>query len=107
MQDKKREYVEQRGKAPEGPEYEAWHKKKTGGDHSDSNMAKVFGGDGSPKPLKKGELSFPQKMYLKEKSTVKVGESAKDGAKAVARVKANQEAERKRRARKEPDIESY
>lgn len=142
----KHEYVARTGLAPLGKKYEDWLERKTGGDFSDSNMAKVFGGDGSPEPLKKGERSIPEKAYMKEfgedprdddypkkglgefghlspKSvkegirpmkpvpakgkSVKIGASDAEKAAAKKRVLANQAAEEKRRARKEPDIESF
>jgi hypothetical protein len=108
----KYEYVSRKGKAPSGPEFEAWLEKKLGGDHSDSGYMRAFPehGDQTLKLLKPGELSIPQKQYLKETAkpkSVQVGVGPKEKAAAVARVKANMAAEEKRRARKEADIESF
>jgi hypothetical protein len=66
----KRAYVEATGKAPTGEAFEKWLQKKTGGDFSDSNMAKVFGGGGDPSPLKKGEKTLPQKAFEKEQPRI-------------------------------------
>jgi len=132
----KRAYVEATGKAPSGPAFEKWLEKKTGGDYSDSNMAKVFGGGGDPAPLKKGEKTIPQKEYMSEtskkhdmipyeknkfekdwaemrpmklkKKSVEIGVSDSKKKEAIDRVKANMVATEARQKRfKQSTIESY
>lgn len=123
----KEAYVARTGKSPNGPKFDAWFEQKTGGDFSDSGMRRAFGGDGSPRPLKKGERTIPEKAYMREfgelpeddgyptrapkgmfkTKSVEVGVGDKAKKAAIARVKANMAGESSRRARREADIESY
>jgi len=111
----KRAYVEATGKAPDGPAFEAWLQKKTGGDFSDSNMDRVFGGGGDPTPLGRGEKTIPQKRYMEEtskmkpiKKSVEVGVSDSKKKSAIDRVKSNmRDTEERQRRWKQSKIETY
>lgn len=86
-----REYMKEFGEDPRDDDY----------------PTKGLGEMGHLSPKKFREGIKPMKPLPSKGKSVQVGVGPKEKAAAIARVKANQEAEKRRRARKEPDIESF